>query len=248
MLSRVGFPACRKMIGNHAYHCVGEKYIAAVTAVVGAVPMLLPAVTASVPHDAFLDSVDGLLFTGSYSNVEPHHYGAEQELENGLIDPERDALTLELIQLAVARGMPVLGICRGFQEINVALGGSLYQQVHATGEHADHREDNSQSLAEQYDVSHPITIQPGGVLAEIWPEAEVMVNSLHGQGADRLAPVLKAEALAPDGLVEAISLPGKPLLGVQWHPEWQVQNNPFYRQIFLWFKQQVELYRATNNG
>ena len=135
MLTKVGFPACRKMVGLHPYHCVGEKYILAVTEVVGALPVLIPALSEQFSAADYLQEVDGLLLTGSYSNVEPHHYGESQAIDNGLVDPARDALTLELIRMAVERSVPVLGICRGFQELNVALGGSLHQQVHATGRH-----------------------------------------------------------------------------------------------------------------
>lgn len=239
MLVKVGIPACRKMVGLHPYHCVGEKYLLALTQTVGAVPLLLPGLGSQVAISDYLDNIDGLLLTGSYSNVEPHHYGQNQQVEDGMIDPARDDLTLNLIREAVARDLPVLGICRGFQEIIVAFGGSLHQKVHATGRHQDHREDKNLTLDEQYDLSHPITLQPGGILAGVWPEPEVMVNSLHGQGADQLGDQLHIEATAPDGLVEAVSLPGKALLGVQWHPEWKVLENPFYQSIFAWFKQAI---------
>ena len=240
-MTKVGFPACRKLLGLHQFHCVGEKYLNAVVDVVEALPVLIPALSHKVTHDNFLDEIDGLVLTGSYSNIEPHHYQEQLQLEGSLSDSARDKLTLGLIRRAVDKNIPVLGICRGFQEINVALGGSLHQQVHTVDLLNDHREDKSLTLEQQYDISHPIDVVAGGVLASIWPESKAMVNSLHGQGANRLAPGLKIEATAPDGLVEAISLPGKPLLGVEWHPEWRVQENDFYQRIFLWFKQQVEI-------
>jgi len=247
MLAKIGFPACRKLIGNHYYHCVGEKYINAVVDVVQALPVLIPAISQKVAHEEFLEGIDGLVLTGSYSNVQSTLYGESLAFQGGESDPARDHLTMDLIRQAVARGMPVLGICRGIQEINVALGGSLHQQVHATGEHDDHREDQNDSLDQQYDLSHPIAIQPGGILSRLWPDSEVQVNSLHGQGIKQLAPDLRVEAIAPDGLIEAVSLDKQPLLGVQWHPEWKVSENNFYQQIFLWLKSQAEIYR-NNRG
>lgn len=252
MLAKVGFPACRKLIAPHYFHCVGEKYIAAVVDVVGAAPLLLPAISHSrgqhISHDDLLEGLDGLLLTGAYSNVGPHLYGAEAEIANDESDPARDHLTQELIRRAIDRGIPTLGICRGIQEVNVALGGTLYQAVHNVGGMMDHREDQSKSLDEQYGFAHQVTLQPGGVLAGIWPELTPQVNSLHGQGVKRLAPGLVTEAVAPDGLVEAVSLPGKPLLAVQWHPEWKVTETPFYQAIFTWFKTQIEQYQAARQA
>ena len=142
-----------------------------------------------------------------------------------------------MIRAAVEAGIPVLGICRGFQEMNVAFGGSLHQKVHETGPFMDHREDDSLPLEGQYAPSHPVHIQPGGVLAGLGLASEIQVNSIHGQGVERLAPGLCVEALAPDGLIEAVSVPqGKGFaLGVQWHPEWQVSSNPDYLAIFQAF-------------
>ncbi len=248
MFIKVGLPACRKQVGLHQYHCVGEKYLNAVVDVVEAMPVLIPAISHKIDHSRFLDDIDGLVLTGSYSNIEPHHYDHPTSLQDSLWDPARDELTLGLVRLAVERNMPVLGICRGFQEINVALGGSLHQAVHDTGDYHDHREDKTLTVDEQYGLSHPVQIQPGGVLSGIWPESEVMINSLHGQGANELAPNLRIEAVAPDGLVEAFSLPDQPVLAVQWHPEWRVLENDFYQQIFLWFKQQVEHYRQSKTN
>ncbi|BFM05348.1 gamma-glutamyl-gamma-aminobutyrate hydrolase family protein [Halioxenophilus aromaticivorans] len=249
MVATVGFPACRKLIAPHYFHCVGEKYIHAVVDVVGAVPLLLPAVSESkghrISHNDLLDNIDGLLLTGAYSNVQSSLYGEPLAYEGSEADPARDHLTQDLIRQAVSRGIPVLGICRGIQEVNVAFGGSLHQQVHAVPGLQDHRENNTQPLDQQYGFSHSIAIQPGGVLARIWQEEQTQVNSLHGQGIKSLAPGLSVEAVAPDGLVEAVSLPGKPLLAVQWHPEWKVTETPFYLAIFEWFKSEIDQYRAA---
>jgi putative glutamine amidotransferase len=154
-----------------------------------------------------------------------------------LHDPERDATTLPLIRAAVAAGVPVFGICRGFQELNVAFGGSLHQKVHETGTFMDHREPENEPVEVQYAPSHPLHVQPGGVLAGLGLPGEIRVNSIHGQGVERLAPGLRVEALAPDGLIESISVEGAAsfALGVQWHPEWQVRSNPEYLAIFQAF-------------
>ena len=154
-----------------------------------------------------------------------------------LHDPDRDRTTLPLIRAALAAGVPVLGICRGFQELNVALGGSLHQKLHEVEGYIEHREDPSAPVEVQYAPSHAMRVQPGGVLAGLGLPAEFEVNSIHTQGVDQLAPGLRAEAIAPDGLVEAVSVKdGKAFaLAVQWHPEWQVSSNPIYLAIFQAF-------------
>ncbi|MGE8149256.1 gamma-glutamyl-gamma-aminobutyrate hydrolase family protein, partial [Pseudomonas frederiksbergensis] len=152
-------------------------------------------------------------------------------------DPARDATTLPLLRAAIAAGVPVLGICRGFQEMNVAFGGSLHQKVHELPGMLDHREADHPELAVQYAPAHAVTVQPGGVFEALELPAEFMVNSIHSQGIDRLAPGLRCEAVAPDGLIEAISVDHSPTfaVGVQWHPEWQVLSNPPYLSIFQAF-------------
>jgi putative glutamine amidotransferase len=143
----------------------------------------------------------------------------------------------------VAAGVPVLGICRGFQEMNVAFGGSLHQKVHETGNFMDHREPENEPVEIQYAPSHPVQVAPGGLLAGIGLAQEIRVNSIHGQGIERLAPGLRVEATAPDGLIEALSVPPGAAfasldvfaLGVQWHPEWQVTQNPDYLSILQAF-------------
>ncbi|MEO8297913.1 MAG: gamma-glutamyl-gamma-aminobutyrate hydrolase family protein [Burkholderiales bacterium] len=190
--------------------------------------------------DDLLSRVDGVLLTGSPSNVDPAHYGqvvAHPKLA-GLLDPDRDAWTLPTVRLALARGLPILGICRGMQEANVALGGSLYQAVHRTGRHQDHRPPSRMPGAPQYAPAHALAVQPGGVLAQ-WldPATAWTVNSLHGQGVDQLAPGAVVEAIAPDGLVEAFSMPATPGFNVfvQWHPEWYSTDDPVSVALFAAF-------------
>ncbi len=236
-LPLIGVTACTKQVGLHPYHIAGDKYVRAVAVGAGGLPLIIPSLGDLLDFDALLSSLDGLLFTGSPSNVEPHLYNGPASAPGTLHDPDRDATTLPLIRAAVAAGVPVFGICRGFQELNVAFGGSLHQKVHETGTFMDHREPENEPVEVQYAPSHPLHVQPGGVLAGLGLPDEIRVNSIHGQGVDRLAPGLRVEALAPDGLIEAISVEGAQsfALGVQWHPEWQVRSNPEYLAIFQAF-------------
>lgn len=238
----VGLPCDRKQIGHHPFQAVGEKYIRAVVDGAGCLPVLLPSLAPPLDLRALLGSLDGLLLTGAYSNIEPHHYGSEPSFEGNLHDPARDATTLGIVPLAIELGLPVLAICRGLQEVNVALGGSLHQKVHDIVGFADHREDPEEPLGVQYAPSHVVELAEGGLLAGIAGGREAWVNSLHGQGIRRLGDGLVVEATAPDGLVEAVRLDrGRPdapdpfLLAVQWHPEWRVTENPFYLGTFQAF-------------
>ncbi len=233
----IALSACVREIGIHPSHVVGEKYVTAVRDGAGGFPLLLPSLaTASGPAE-ILAHVDGLLFTGSPSNVEPHLYGGPPSAEGTLHDAQRDAATLPLIRAAVAAGVPVLAICRGCQELNVALGGTLHQAVHEVAGRLDHREDKNLPREAQYAPVHGLDIVAGGFLAALWPQRDVAVNSLHAQGIDRPAPGLRVEATAPDGQIEALS--GAEMagfcLGIQWHPEWKVRDNAFSMAIFTAF-------------
>lgn len=236
-LPLIGVTACTKQVGLHPYHIAGDKYVRAVAVGAGGLPLIIPSLAELLDFDALLSSLDGLLLTGSPSNVDPHLYNGPASAPGTLHDPERDATTLPLIRAAVAAGVPVLGICRGFQELNVAFGGSLHQKVHETGTFMDHREPENEPVDVQYAPAHPLQVQPGGVLAGLGLPGEIRVNSIHGQGVERLAPGLRVEALAPDGLIESVSVEGASsfALGVQWHPEWQVRSNPDYLAIFQAF-------------
>lgn len=210
-LPLIGVTACSRQIGLHAYHISGDKYVRAVAVAAKGVPMILPSLADILSPSDILDGLDGILFTGSPSNIEPFHYSGPASAPGTAHDPARDASTLPLIRAAVAAGVPVLGICRGFQEMNVAFGGSLHQRVHEAGPFMDHREDDSQPVEVQYAPAHALHVQPGGVLAGLGLPAQIEVNSIHGQGVERLAPGLKIEALAPDGLIEAFSVEGAPI-------------------------------------
>ena len=164
-------------------------------------------------------------------------------------DPQRDLTNLSMIPRILGAGIPLLGICRGLQELNVALGGSLHQRVHEVDGLMDHREDKTASIEVQYGMAHSVAIEPKGVLASLYHDPKPLVNSVHGQGIDRLAEELRIEAVAEDGLVEAVSVPSAKqfALAVQWHPEWQVQDNPFYLAIFKAFGQACQNYRQTRS-
>lgn len=233
----IGVTACTKQIGLHVFHISGDKYLRAVAVAAKGLPLILPALAEMFDPAEIMDGLDGLLFTGSPSNVEPLHYSGPLSEADTVHDPERDRTTLPLIRAAVAAGVPVLGICRGFQEMNVAFGGTLHQKVHEVGTFMDHREPAGEPVDVQYGLRHTLHVQPGGVLASLGLPQQLDVNSIHGQGVERLAPGLRIEALAPDGLIEAASVEGSKgfALGVQWHPEWQVRDNPHYLAIFQAF-------------
>ena len=233
----VGICCCIKPIDNHLYHAAGAKYIEAVADGAGALPVLLPSLGGGGDADEMVAALDGVLLTGSPSNVAPHHYGQPLATPHLPSDAARDATTLPLIRAAIAAGLPLLAICRGIQEVNVALGGTLHQEVHIVPDRADHRSDTEQSVDEQYGPAHPVHLTPGGYLAGLFGEDEIVVNSLHGQGIDRPAAGLVVEATAPDGQIEAVRVDGAGgfAVAVQWHPEWRFRENPHGRALFAAF-------------
>jgi putative glutamine amidotransferase len=233
----VGLISDRRVFDGMPVHQVNDEYIAAVRDCAGALPLVIPSSDAPVPTAEVLAAVDGLLFTGAPSNVAPSHYGAGARAGTEL-DEMRDGTALPLLRAAIAAGKPVLAICRGFQELNVALGGTLHQHVHEIAGRLDHREPQAVATRDaEYAPAHAIAITPGGLLARLSGLSEAMVNSLHHQGIDRLAGSLQVEAVAPDGQIEAVSMPQARgfLLGVQWHPEWACTQNPLSRAIFRGF-------------
>ena len=234
----VGIPACLVTSDQFAFHRVGAKYVDSVVDGAAALPVLIPALGARLGLDAVLDGLDGVLITGSPSNVEPHHYGAAAAGDGGPSDPARDATTLPLIRRALALGVPLLAICRGLQELNVALGGTLHQAVHALPGRLDHRSDKTVAPAARYAPVHEVMLTGGGVLQGLLGgAARIEVNSLHGQAIDRLAPGLVVEAVAPDGTIEAVSVSRATAfaLAVQWHPEWRVLDHPVSRRLYAAF-------------
>lgn len=239
-------PACTRDIGVFPYHAVQYKYVDAVVKGADCAPLILPALGDALDLETMLASCDGIMLTGSASNVHPSYYS--QEVRNPALpqDPARDKTTLPLIRQAVQRGIPLLAICRGFQEMNVALGGSLHQAVQEVAGLMDHREKPGASLDDQYGPAHPVTLTPGGLMARILGAGPIDVNSLHGQGVAELAPGLLVEAMSADGLVEAFSLPAAPgfTLAVQWHPEWRITENPVSMKMFRAFGDACRDYQA----
>ncbi|HSS14351.1 MAG TPA: gamma-glutamyl-gamma-aminobutyrate hydrolase family protein [Rhizomicrobium sp.] len=235
-MKRVGIITDRRVLDGMAVHQANDEYIAAIRDGAGAFPVLISSTDPPLDPAGILAQVNGLLFTGAPSNVAPVHYGQSGRPGTEL-DEIRDATTLPLLRAAVQEGKPLLAICRGFQELNVALGGSLHQHLHEIPGRLDHREPANVSRDAEYAPSHSIAIVPDGVLARLSGMSQAMVNSLHHQGIDRLAPGLKAEAQAPVGQIEAVSHPGARafLLGVQWHPEWEFAQDPLSRAIFRAF-------------
>ena len=234
----IGIPADRRLLGPQAYHLAAEKYVTAALDAAGAIPVIVPAIGRELHYEGLFDSLHGLLFMGSPSNVEPHHYDGEPSDAGTLHDPHRDETTLPLIPQAVADGVPVLGICRGFQEINVAFGGSLWQKLHEVPGFLDHREPKDQPIERQYAPVHEVTLVPGGLLQRLAGGADrLQVNSLHGQGVRELGSGFSIEARASDGVIEAfrVSAARRFALAVQWHPEWRVMENEFSMALFAAF-------------
>ena len=233
----IGVPADRRVLEPHPFQMVGEKYLAAITDAADALPLMLPVMPDTIGIDDLLARLDGVFLTGSYSNVEPHHYAGEPSEAGTLHDPHRDAVTLPLAKRALETGVPLLAVCRGFQELNVALGGTLHQKVHEVSGYHNHVENKDDPLDVQYGPAHPVHLTDGGVLRELAGADTVMVNSLHAQGVAKLGNGVTVEAIADDGLIEAFRVDDGPgfALAVQWHPEWQVMNNEFSIAIFKAF-------------
>jgi putative glutamine amidotransferase len=228
---------------------LGDKYARAVKVNAQAQPVLFPLADASQIGE-LLALVDGVMLTGSPSNVHPSRFGAELARPDLMLDEARDSLTLELVRACIAQAVPLLGICRGFQEINVALGGSLHQLVHELPGRLDHRESPEGSYEQQYGPSHTVRFDADSNFARWAGGLEAVVNSVHGQGVDRLAQGLHAVGHAPDGLIEAFEIVGAKAFAcaVQWHPEWKTSDNPFYAAIFKAFGEACQTRQAQRLG
>lgn len=233
----IGVTADTTMDGLHRVHQAGEKYLSSVVHGANAIPVIIPSLPVPLDSQQILSQLDGLLVTGGYSNIEPWRYSGAPEGSNAHEDPQRDTSTLQLIPDVIELGIPLLGICRGFQEMNVAFGGTLHQKLHDVGKYIEHREDKTAPLDTQYGPAHAITLEPGGLLASMAGSGSQMVNSVHMQGINRLGDGLNVEARAPDGLIEAISVQGSKnfALAVQWHPEYKVTENDFSMTIYQAF-------------
>ncbi len=233
----IGIPACIREFNELPFHTVSDRYVAGVIGGIGALPILIPAAGTCADMTPLVECLDGLLLTGSPSNVEPHHYGGEPSRQGTLHDPCRDATNLPLIRAAIAAAVPVFAICRGHQELNVALGGSLHQLVHEVPGRLDHRGNREVPRQHRYEPRHPVRLTPGGLIARLAGANEVMVNSLHAQAIDRLGDGLVVEGIADDGTIEAVRVKDAPAfaLGVQWHPEARLDACALSRSLFAAF-------------
>lgn len=237
-LPLVGLVADVREIDGQPFHMAQEKYLAAIRDAAGCFPVILPSFGATAELREFLGELDGLMLTGAISNIEPERYGAPVEPPRGPYDPARDSTALPLIDITLRDAVPMLAICRGFQELNVALGGTLSPKIHEIPGRMDHRAPYKRPLAEMYAPTHEIELVPGGAFAALAPGCPtVMVNSLHWQGVERLAPGLTVEATAPDGTIEGVRVTDAAsfALGVQWHPEWEPAKSSFSTALFRSF-------------
>jgi len=230
----MGVICCNRRVGSEPAQAVMMRYLMSALPYADAAALLVPALPGLMQAREIAPRLDGLLLTGTPSNLEPSRYGEESE-GVGPFDPERDEMTARLIDAMLELGKPVFGICRGFQEINVAFGGTLRRDMAESGELISHHADEAEDLPTMFQHTHPVELKEGGVLKRAYGRDKLDVISVHYQGADKLGKGLTVEATAPDGVIEAVSaeINGAPVLAVQWHPEWRAAENP---QSQLFFK------------
>jgi putative glutamine amidotransferase len=243
----VGLPADTAEKDGFFYHSLGDKYVRALTDVADVEAVMIPNAIDAGNIDGLLAHFDGVLMTGAVSNVHPPHYGEEPTLDHEPYDHHRDAITLEVIRRVIDRGIPLFCICRGFQELNVAMGGSLETELQRGEGRLDHRAPKSDSIDERYGPRHAIAISKGGLLANMLGKSETMVNTIHRQGIKKLGAGLIVEATAPDGIIEAVSIKGAKAFafGTQWHPEFKAAQNPDSVKLFTAFGNAVRAHRRA---
>lgn len=232
---------------NYTWHAAPAQYLEAAFTAAGVMPVLVPSFGDRIDFDQLLGSVDGVMVTGSKSNVHPSLYGGDASEANGPYDPDRDATTLPLIRAAIERGVPLLAICRGIQELNVALGGSLATEIQDRPGMLDHRAPSSDNQDERFAIRQNVSIKAGSCLAGIFGAGDMMVNSLHRQAVDRLGRRLQVEATADDGTVEAVSVRDARgfAVGVQWHPEYWIKSDGVSARIFQAFGDAVRAHATV---
>lgn len=233
----IGLPTDTFTSNDLLYFSTGGKYTRAVSEVALALPVLLPAAASRDDLKTSLRQLHGIVITGAPSNVHPRNYAPGNGFDAKPYDEQRDALTLPLIELALEAAVPLLAICRGTQELNVALGGTLLHNVHLEPGKLDHLGDMSADVDVKYGPRHEVAVTQGGKLAGLLGERaneDITVNSVHRQAIGKLAPDLAVEAMAPDGVIEAVSVTNAEnfALGVQWHPEYDALDNPQSRALF----------------
>ncbi len=229
------------IIGNN--HVIDDSYVthgggamnsSAVAQVSGGLPLVIPADPKLVSVAELLEACDGFLLTGGRPNVHPDEYGEEETPAHGAFDRCRDAITLPLVRACVERGQPFMGICRGFQEVNVAMGGTLYPEIRDLPGRSNHRMPPNGTLEEKFALRHVVTLTEGGPFHRLFGAREVMTNTLHGQGVKTAGKRIVIDGHAPDGTPEALYVKGAPgfTLSVQWHPEWNASADPVSRPLF----------------
>ncbi|MDE2355127.1 MAG: gamma-glutamyl-gamma-aminobutyrate hydrolase family protein [Alphaproteobacteria bacterium] len=235
----IGVIACHVRAGAEGSQAVIDRYVQAAMRHADALAVIVPADPDHAPPREIAARLDGVMLTGSPSNVDPRRYGEAFDPDHGPYDPDRDAMALGLIDAAIALGRPVLGVCRGFQEINVAFGGTLDRRISSHPGRLKHHAPPGADLTAQFTHGHDVALTPGGVLASAYGRQSLAVNSVHFQGVDKLGPGLEIEARAPDGVIEAVfAAPnGAQILAVQWHPEWRPDLHPDSRRLFELFGQ-----------
>ena len=239
-----------KLVDGYRWHAAADTYLKAVALGLHGVPLILPSLVDLIDLDTVIDRVDGVLLPGSRSNVHPSRYGETASPKSEPYDPERDALTLPLIRTTIARGVPLFAICRGMQELNVALGGTLVSELQEVAGRDDHRAPASERQDERFAIRQEVHLDPAGALAAILDARSVQVNSLHRQGIGRLGENLAVEATAPDGTVEAVRVVGARgfAMGVQWHPEYWIQSDQPSARIFAAFGKAVRAHMAAKEA
>ncbi len=244
----VGITCCRKQFSVYGMpnHAASDTYVRAADEVVKAVPVLIPANGGAADVQMLIERLDGIILTGSRSNVQPELYGGPPHAEGTPEDEARDAVTLPLIRAALAGGLPLLAICRGLQEFNVALGGSLHQRLQDLPDRFDHATPLQPLARLRTAKAHAVRVVPGSFLHRLAGTSEIAVNSLHNQGINVLAPGLTIEGTAPDGTIEAVRAAAAPgfAFGVQWHPEYDFETDALSRRIFATFGEAVRARRA----
>ena len=243
----VGLPADTGLQHGHLFHSIGDKYLRAVLEVADCLPVMIPALADAMDLDHVLDHVDGVLMTGAVSNVHPPRYGETPTSDHEPYDLLRDDLTLALINRCLARAIPLFCICRGFQELNVALGGTLETELQRIPGRLDHRVREVPEIEIRYGPSHDVEVVGGSWLESVVGKSRLSVNSLHRQGIAQLAPGLVVEARAPDGIVEAVTVRGARAFafGTQWHPEYAARHNADSIKLFSAFGDAVRAHRLA---
>ncbi|MCT8328497.1 gamma-glutamyl-gamma-aminobutyrate hydrolase family protein [Albidovulum sediminis] len=232
---------------EYPVHTGGLMNSMAVAQVAGCMPLVIPSDPRLVTVEELLDLCDGFLLTGGRPNVHPEEYGEAPTEAHGAFDRCRDAITLPLVRACVARGQPFFGICRGFQEVNVALGGTLHPEIRDLPGRMNHRMPPEGTLEEKFALRHAVRFSDDGPFRRLLGAAEVMTNTLHGQGIKTPGARVVIDGWAPDGTPEAIYVEGAPgfTLSVQWHPEYNAATDPVSRPLFLAFGEAAARWAAA---